>query len=261
MNRLVIAPPFGNYLRFAGATSTLGTYTLHRRAGFLRRWWRVLCTVRYSRRTQSWVNRLGLPSPGIEALLGESCWNSILSIHGFGRDEWETLVAFCEHRYFDPLALEFNLSCPNVQRHPSLLREVEPAIARALALPLAVVAKLPPVRWLDLGRPLHRMGVRHFHLCNTIPTPGGGMSGKPLMQYSLWAVEDFRQAFGDDVALTGGGGVTSLDDVRAYLQAGADHVSVGSMLFNPLNWRKVPRMVRYADDWFAGTGSQAKGAL
>ena len=36
------------------------------------RWWRVLATVRYWRRARAWVNRLGLPSPGVAALEGQA---------------------------------------------------------------------------------------------------------------------------------------------------------------------------------------------
>jgi dihydroorotate dehydrogenase len=68
--------------------------------------------------------------------------------------------------------------------------------------------------------------------------PAGVMSGKPLMQLSLAAIRDFREAFGDSVTLIGGGGITSVDDARTYLSTGADHVALGSMLFNPLNWLK-----------------------
>ena len=65
------------------------------------------------------------------------------------------------------------------------------------------------------------------------------ISGKPLKQYSLWAVGDLRQKYGSDVALIGGGGVTDTTDVVDYLKVGADHVAIASVLFNPFNWRKV----------------------
>jgi hypothetical protein len=40
--------------------------------------------------------------------------------------------------------------------------------------------------------------------------------------------------------------VTGVADVEAYFRAGADHVAVGSLLLNPLNWRKVPSLVEAA---------------
>lgn len=96
-----------------------------------------------------------------------------------------------------------------------------------------------------MGKSLYDQGIRYFHLCNTLPTPKGGMSGKVLKPYSLQAIEEFRKW--KDVKLIGGGGITSLKDVEDYIQAGADHVSVASMLFNPLNWLKLKNFVEYLE--------------
>lgn len=226
---LIISAPFGNYLRFAGCIRTFGTYTLARRGGRPLRFWRLLTTVRYNRRQQSWINRMGLPNPGIDALTPSS--RGIVSVRGFNRDEWNRLVER------DHPAIELNLSCPNADGRPCLL-EVEEAVRIALHIKRRVVCKLPPVRWMDWVVPLYTMGVRCFHCCNTIPTPGGGISGKPLMQYSLWAVEEIRAMF-PDCRIIGGGGVTTVADVCRFVSAGANDVAVGSMLFNPLAWGRV----------------------
>lgn len=238
MNRLIVGAPFGNYLRWPGVTSTLGTFTVNRRAGWLGRLWRVLRTVRCWPRVGAWVNKLGLPNPGIDSLRPGHYSGDIISVHGFDTVEWNRLALKLLDSRFRPGAVELNLSCPNVE-HSHLVRDVETAVG-LIGGAAKVVAKLPPVRWMELAVPLYSLGVRHFHLCNTIPTPGGGMSGKPLKQFSLWAVRECRQKWGDGVVLVGGGGVTELADVAEYVEAGADHVAVASMLFNPLNWRKVP---------------------
>ena len=72
MNRLIIGAPFGNWLRFEHTTATLGTYTVHRRAGVLKRIWRFIATVRWYPSMGAWINRLGLPNPGIQSLLDAS---------------------------------------------------------------------------------------------------------------------------------------------------------------------------------------------
>jgi dihydroorotate dehydrogenase len=241
MQRVILAAPFGNYLHFQGTTRTLGTYTVPKRAGFIKRLWRIISTVRYYPRSQSWLNKLGLPNPGI-AEAPKDGKDSILSVYGFDDGEWLQLVQ--EAHRMGVEAVELNLSCPNIAHRHDLVKDVQRAIHWAAGR-LTVIAKLPPVRWMDFGKPLYSVGVRHYNLCNTIPTPGGGMSGKPLMQYSLWAVEDFRDTFGDAVTLIGGGGITCLDDVKAYISAGANHVYLASMLFNPFNWRKVRTFVEY----------------
>jgi dihydroorotate dehydrogenase len=243
MQRVIVAAPFGNYLRFKGTTRTLGTYTVPSRAGFLKRFWRGLTSIRYNPLSQSWLNRMRLANPGI-AKAPKQANDCILSVYGFDEGEWVELVQ--EAHRMGVEAVELNLSCPNIEHRRNLVRDVGRAIHWAAGR-LRVIAKLPPVRWMDFGKPLYSIGVRHYNLCNTIPTPGGGMSGKPLMQYSLWAIEDFRDTFGDSVTLIGGGGITCLDDVKAYMAAGANHVSLASMLFNPFNWYKVGGFVEYLE--------------
>lgn len=230
MHKIIVSAPFGNYLKFKNTTPTIGTYTVQH-PGLCKRIWRFIKTVRYNFRNQFWTNKLGLPNPGINSLKGPLS-DSILSIHGFNEEEWTVLLDSAWR--LNVLAAELNLSCPNVEK--TALNDVLNAVKRAS---VKIIAKLPPIRWMEWGKPLYEAGVRTFHLCNTMPSPGGGISGKPLMQYSLWAIEDFRKTFGDYVTLIGGGGVTCLKDVKTYLNAGANHVSIASMLLNPLNWLKI----------------------
>lgn len=234
MYRLIISAPVGNYLSRPWATSTLGTYTLQCRAGALLRAWRVLRTVRPWPRAGAWVNRLGLPNPGIGSLEGcQDLSGKILSVHGFCREEWIDLSRMV--RRLQPLAVEANLSCPNVEQ-ASIIALLD-GCYRLQDCGLPVIAKLPPVRWMDFARPLYCAGIRAFHLCNTLPTPAGGLSGKPLKPLSLWAVQEVRQTFGESVRIIGGGGVTGPEDAREYLLAGANHVALASGLFT-LRWRR-----------------------
>lgn len=244
---LFISPPFGNYFQYKeyNVHSILGTYTLHKRGGLLRRLYKLLTTVRYNRRQRSWINKMGLPNPGLEALPYEKSAGKIISIHGFNRYEWDMLVNLLPNH---ASGVEFNLSCPNVE-HAPLLDDIKYCIiSRLIGLNSKIlICKLPPLRWMDLAVPLYNIGVRWFHLCNTIATPGGGISGKPLKAYSLWAIDELRQKYGEAVTLIGGGGISCLQDVKDYLQAGANHVAVGSMLFNPFNWAKPKRFAEYLD--------------
>jgi dihydroorotate dehydrogenase len=245
MKSLIIAAPFGNYLERPYATSTIGTFTPAPRGNTLYRWWRVVRTLRYNRRIGGWVNNLGLPNPGIFSVHADQS-SRIVSVLGFSSEEWVSLITECVR--IRPLAVELNLSCPNVHSSPSVA-DVEKAVGMVLSNNLKVIAKLPPVRWMDLARPLFSMGVRHFHLCNTIPTLGGGVSGKPLKQYSLWAVRDIRAAWAEEVDIIGGGGITGEEDVMDYLASGANRVSVASMLLNPLNHRKLESLAHVVDSF------------
>lgn len=246
LNKLIISAPFGNYFQKEGITSTLGTFTLHKRAGFFKRWYKVLSTVRYHSRNKIWTNKLGLPNPGIDSLFIESIFNritkSIISIHGFSKEEWTNLANKCSLLF--PAAVELNLSCPNVESSLSLFKECLESIEVLKAYNILIIAKLAPLRWMDLAAPLYEVGIRYFHCCNTIPTPGGGLSGKVLKNYSLWCVDELRSAY-SDVKLIAGGGITSIDDIKDYYKAGADHFSVASFLFNPFNWKKLEVFKNY----------------
>src|SRR5690606_17281372 len=115
MRALIISAPFGNYVQPRGATATLGTFTAARRRG---RVWRVLRTVRYYRRLGAWVNRIGLRNPGIEWLARKARAGKItlgdkrVSVRGFTEADWATLLERVAG--LRPLAVELNMSCPNV---------------------------------------------------------------------------------------------------------------------------------------------------
>jgi dihydroorotate dehydrogenase len=233
---LVISAPFGNYVQPAGATATLGTFTAARRPG---RWWRVLRTVRWYPRAGAWINQIGLRNPGIQWLLERvragriDPADKIISIHGFDGGEWRLLLARAAE--LRPLAIELNMSCPNVGRvdWPADLFE------RAATAGPIVIVKLPPVNYGEMVRRAHDAGLRWFHCCNTIPVPRGGVSGKPLKPFSIRCIGDVREAaskagVSDEVRIIGGGGITSPGDVDEYADAGADRVAIGTKAMNPL---------------------------
>ncbi len=236
---LIISAPFGNYVQPSGATATLGTFTLHRRPG---RVWRVLRTVRYYRRLDAWVNRIGLRNPGIDWLVRRveagriDVRDKVVSVHGFDREEWAALLERVER--LRPLAVELNLSCPNVGERV----HDDDVFDRALGTGVAVIAKLPPVRYEALAEGAVSAGVRAFHCCNTLPVPGGGMSGAPLKPLSLACVSAMRARYaGAGLLLIGGGGIREPADLEAYAQAGADRFAVGTLTMNPLRlWSQGP---------------------
>lgn len=239
----------GNWLRYPEATSTLGTYTLHNRGSLWYRAWRCLLTLRYYWRARSWINKLGLPNPGLHALppptTSVDYTDKIISIYGFNRYEWCELATLIGDVY-KPLAVELNLSCPNVD-HIVFLTDVMAAIDILIAYKVKIIAKLSPLRWMATAKPLYDYGIRSFHGCNTIQTPGGGFSGKVLKQYSLWCVDDLRQRWGSDIEIIGGGGITSPTDVADYIKAGADRVAICSMLLNPFSWKYLDDLVTAAN--------------
>jgi dihydroorotate dehydrogenase len=250
MKPLVLSAPFGEYLVWPGATSTLGTYTRERRAGALRRAWRVLSTVRCYRRLGAWVNKLGLPNSGMQDLLIRissgrvSAEDKILSVSARSTEDWCWLIgAAC----YSARAgyLELNVSCPNCDDADTSDYDAVFRYAVSKFGDRAIV-KLPPVGYLPTVDRALQSGVVSFHCCNTLPTPGGGLSGKPLKPLSLQAIADTRAAARDaGCALSyviGGGGVTSLQDALDYTAAGATNIAVGSCLFKFWSWGRVKRI-------------------
>lgn len=240
MKPIIISAPFGNYIEHVNATPTIGTFTLKKRGGMLYRLWRCIRTLRPTWKFDGYVNKLGLPNPGIDSLQEGYYHDKIISIYGFDEEEWYRLTDIVCNKHH-PIAIELNLSCPNLD-HKVVVNQVLKAIKATEYTSIPIIAKLPPYKWMDMARPLYDVGVKAFHCCNTIKTPAGGLSGKVLKQYSLWAVEEIRNEYNDGVFIIGGGGVTDEIDVAEYLMAGANRVAIASMLFRPFSRHNIESM-------------------
>jgi len=229
---MIIAAPFGNYIQPKGTTPTLGTFTTNPRPGRLRR---ILRTVRYYPRLKAWVNRIGLRNPGLAWLLDQvdrgriDPTDKIVSIHGFDDEQWARLLD--QTSELEPLAIELNMSCPNVgeMAWPPDLFE------RAARLTTPVIIKLPPIHYELMVDQARAAGLTAFHCCNTLPIPAGGLSGAPLKPLSLRCIRWLRATpAGDRLTLIGGGGIDTLPDIDEYASAGADHVALATKTMNPL---------------------------
>ncbi|MBI1369794.1 MAG: hypothetical protein GC162_14205 [Planctomycetes bacterium] len=226
---LIISAPFGNYVQPAGCTPTLGTFTAAARPGRL---WRIVKTVRYYPRLKAWVNKIGLRNPGVDWLAervaggGIDVADKIVSIHGFVAEDWWKLLDVMAG--LKPLAVELNMSCPNVG-HIDWPPEL---FARAVGTGLTVIAKLPPVNYQVMFAQAAEAGVRMFHCCNTLPVPAGGVSGAPLKPVALACIREIISRR-DDLTIIGGGGIRTEADIDDYAAAGARHFAVGTKVFNP----------------------------
>ena len=233
MQRLVISAPFGNYIQPRGATATLGTFTAQARPG---RAIAIFRTLRYYPRLRAWVNRIGLRNPGIAYLVKRVAGGSvdvsdkIVSIHGFDDSQWQHLLA--EVAQLRPLAVELNMSCPNIGQidWPADL------FARAAAaLGGAVIVKLPPVNFQTIADQAVEAGITTFHCCNTLPIAAGGLSGGPLKPVSMQCIRSLGdQSYGQKLSIIGGGGIGTPADIDDYCAIGVKHVAIGTATMNPL---------------------------
>ncbi len=247
---LIISAPFGNSLRPAGTTATLGTFTARARPGRL---WRILRTVRYYPRLRAWVNKIGLRNPGLGWLVERvasgrtTVTDHLVSVHGFEPDDWYAL--FDQIVTIAPHGVELNMSCPNVGGidWPADLFE------RAVATDVPVIVKLPPVNYEQMYQQALAAGVRSFHCCNTLPVTAGGLSGQPLKPVALQCLRHLSQltpsAVWPTLRLIGGGGIRTTADIDDYLAAGVHHVAIGTKLFNPIylfSHRRLRPLIEHA---------------
>ena len=226
-NKFFISAPFGNYIKPKGTIPVTGTFTLNPRGN---RFWAVLKTLRYNSAQQGWVNRLGLPNPGIrEGLKKES---KVISIAEIDKGDFQRLNVLIPENQ----SIELNLSCPNLNKKLSW----ESAKCFDSEKREWCIAKLSPLTTPEeLKFVVEFLGFTQLHFSNTLPTVQGGLSGPMLRGYTTELIELARSEYGNSVEIIAGGGVSDFGSVTNYLSSGANHISLGSVCFNPFKLRKL----------------------
>ena len=228
-NKFFISAPFGNYIKPEGCIPVTGTFTLEPRGN---RFWAVLKTLRYNTAQQGWVNRLGLPNPGIREGLKKISVNEVLSIAEIEKGDFQELNVLIPENQ----SIELNLSCPNLNKKLSW----ESAKCFDSEKREWCIAKLSPLTTPEeLKFVVEFLGFTQLHFSNTLPTLQGGLSGPILRGYTTELIELARSEYGNSVEIIAGGGVSDFGSVTNYLSNGADHVSIGSVCFNPFKLRKL----------------------
>ncbi|MEE4143993.1 MAG: dihydroorotate dehydrogenase [Halieaceae bacterium] len=198
------------------------------------------------------VNAVGLTNPGAEksaelmaALQIPADRFLLTSIFGGSIEEFVAVA-----KLLAPVSdgLELNLSCPHASGYgmamgqdPELVRQITAAVKAVVDIP--VIPKLTPntPNIGEIAAAAIAGGADGLCAINTVG-PGytsahghavlsngyGGMSGKGILPIGLKCVREIAAV--TDVPIIGCGGVSSADDVRAYFDAGAAIVGVGSAL-------------------------------
>ena len=234
-----IAAPWGNWLHPQGTIPVMGTFTLQPRGN---RFWRVLRTLRYRRSLGGWTNNFGLSNPGIA-----------VGLQKFDPELQVLSVAEIEHGDYKKLAreipedfpVELNLSCPNLEKTLPW-DDAEMFTRSGLSKRKWCIAKVGPlVRPEELEFLIEKLGFSQIHACNTLPIPKlGGLSGVSLVPYVNEIISLIKDEW-PEVTVIAGGGVKNWHDMYRYLSKGADHVSLGTVCFNPFALRKILRKGRY----------------
>jgi len=227
---MFVAAPFGNWVKPKDTLPVTGTFTLHPQGN---RVWSVIKSLRYSTKHKGWTNNLGLPNPGVKVGLERHIYGEVLSIAEIERNDFKKLY----REIPEGINVELNLSCPNIRNLPWDSTEI---FARNLEKRKWCICKVSPtVTPEDLEFLITKLGFTQIHASNTLPIQGcGGLSGRTLIPYTLDIIRLIREEW-PEVTIIAGGGVDSFGAVYEYLNEGADHVSLGSVCFNPFKLRKI----------------------
>jgi dihydroorotate dehydrogenase (NAD+) catalytic subunit len=221
---------------------------------------RGLATPRMVETASGMLNAIGLQNPGIDEFvrkdgpfLAEVGVPVILSVAGKSVAEFAD-VAVRARNIPGVVALEANISCPNVERrnqvfacHPDAAAEVISSMVRITGLP--IFAKLTPdvTDIVEVARECVRAGAHGISLINTLlgmaidpetfrPRLGavtGGLSGPAIKPVAVRAVFQVARAM-PEVPVIGMGGIRDAGDAIEFLLAGAWAVAVGTAnFFNP----------------------------
>lgn len=212
------------------------------------------------------LNAVGLQGPGVEewaALhlgdLAQSRANVVISVWGRSVDEYERAVEQVGRVLSDSpsgscvVAIEVNLSCPNLSGHGIIAHDVDMSaevIEHCRNSELPLWAKLSPNtdRIVDAARAVHQAGADAVTLVNTVTglvldertgqsvlgnRSSGGLSGRSIHPIAVKAVHDVHVAC-PDLPIVGVGGVASAWDAVELMLVGAQAVQVGTATFaNP----------------------------
>ncbi|HEY0220801.1 MAG TPA: hypothetical protein VGC58_01110 [Candidatus Paceibacterota bacterium] len=224
MKDFIISPPFGNFVTHPKCISIMGTYTLNRRGGWLKKIYRAILTIRPIK--NGWINNIGLQNPGIKSVR-KFHPDKIYSIAAIEIKEWDELISLIPKE----TKLELNLSCPNVHQKTVI---TDKQIRTYLNNYDFVIFKLSPIKEIhsEIDR-LINLGVEYVHIANAFPTDKGGESGGRLKEFSIKVIKETKNKY-PSIKVIGGGGIYSFEDVAAYKNAGADYFSLASIWFNPL---------------------------
>ncbi len=208
------------------------------------------------------LNSVGLQGPGLEAWLTESLpalaasgAKVVVSIWGSTVDDYAKAAVLLGGASPDVVAVEVNVSCPNVEDRRRMFAHSPTATEEVL---LATESCGRP-RWAKLSpnvgdlvpiaEAAQRGGADAVTLINTVMamaidpvsrsyrlgsgSAGGGLSGPAIRPVAVRAIHDVYAAL-PGLAIIGVGGVASADDAIELMLAGASAIQVGTATFaNP----------------------------
>lgn len=203
------------------------------------------------------LNSVGLQGPGVEAWLSDELpalvdadARVVVSIWGRSVAEYEEAALLLAAAPSSVVAVEVNVSCPNVEDRQRMFAHSATATEEVLAATEACGrprwAKLSPnvTDLVEMADAARRGGAEAVTLVNTLMgmaidperrryrlgAGGGGLSGVAMHPVAVRAVHDVHGAL-PDLPIVGVGGITTGADAAEMLLAGASAVQVGTATF------------------------------
>ena len=171
------------------------------------------------------VNKIGLRNPGFEHGIKNHKKNEVFSIAGIEEDDWKIFAELIP----SDTNLEVNMSCPNIESHFTSGIENFSYESRQW-----YIGKISPLTTFDeLEKYINEFNFKQIHACNTLPIEKGGLSGKELIPYTSKFIEHIKQYY-PHIEIIAGGGISEKKDIEHYIELGADHISLGTVCFNPV---------------------------
>jgi dihydroorotate dehydrogenase (NAD+) catalytic subunit len=223
--------------------------------------------------TGGMLNSVGLQNPGVEAWLDHELpelaatgARVVASIWGFTVEAYERAAKLLVDAPASVVAIEVNLSCPNVESRRNMFAHSASATAEVIdatgALGRPRWAKLSPnvtdlpeiaVAALDAGadavtliNTVMGLAIDPVTRRARLGNGGGGLSGAAIHPVAVRAVADVHAAR-PGAAIVGVGGVTSAEDAVELLLAGASAVQIGTATFR--DPRAPERILRELAAW------------
>ena len=219
-------------------------------------------TPRMAETPSGMLNSIGLQGPGVDQFLqndipwlAEQGARTIVSIAGETVEDYAVLARRMRNLP-GVVALEVNISCPNVENrgmvfscHPETARAAIEAVRRNIGGELPIIAKLSPdvTDIVSIAREVADAGADGVALINTLlgmvidtnlmlpklAQKTGGLSGPAIRPVAVRAVYQVHAAL-PKLPILGMGGIANGRDAFEFILAGARAVSVGTATFgNP----------------------------
>jgi dihydroorotate dehydrogenase (NAD+) catalytic subunit len=226
------------------------------------------------------LNAVGLQGPGVEHWIARDLpalraagARVIASVWGRTVEEFGTAARMLRPATSELIALEVNVSCPNLEDRSTMFAHRPSSTADAIRavvdaeLGLPVLAKLSPnvTDLREIAAAALGAGAIGLTLVNTVlgllidaderrsvlGRDGGGLSGPAIKPIALRAVHEVALAY-PGVPIVGTGGVTTGVDAVEMLIAGATAIGVGTATFH--DPRAALRVLGGLVDWCATRG-------